>query len=129
MLNLPPGNLPPGTVPSEWFVMMGGSTSAQNGNSIMISGTPIGKILSPANIPSVSLPHSYDVMRSNLQILNRFRELYYTLKYKNQFRQWLWIKVRLPRIEQAHHPDRLQEALEQEGGEEADLEAVLQSLG
>jgi Leucine-rich repeat (LRR) protein len=96
---------------------------------IVISGTPIGKILSPANIPSVSLPHSYDVMRSNLQILNRFRELYYTLKYKNQFRQWLWIKVRLPRIEQAHHPDRLQEALEQEGGEEADLEAVLQSLG
>lgn len=34
------------------------------------------------------------------------------LKYKKQFRDWLWIKVRLPRIEQKYHPDNLLKLLE-----------------
>ena len=43
--------------------------------------------------------------------LKRFKELYYLLKFKSQFRDWLWIKVRLPRIQNQYHPDNLSEFL------------------
>ena len=43
--------------------------------------------------------------------LKRFKELYYLLKFKRQFRNWLWIKVRLPRIQNQYHPDNLEEFL------------------
>jgi hypothetical protein len=38
---------------------------------------------------------------------NSFRHLYYSLKFKNQFRKWLWEKVRKPKIEQKYHPIHL----------------------
>jgi len=37
------------------------------------------------------------------------------LKYKEHFRRWLWIKVRLPRIENHYHPDNLKELLDKLG--------------
>jgi len=43
--------------------------------------------------------------------LERFKELYQSLKFKRQFRDWLWIKVRLPRIQNQFHPDNLEEML------------------
>ena len=33
------------------------------------------------------------------------------LKYKKQFHNWLWIKVRLPMIQSKYHPDKLFELL------------------
>ena len=45
------------------------------------------------------------------KFLKRFKELYYLLKFKSQFRDWLWIKVRLPRIQNQYHPDNLDEFL------------------
>ena len=39
--------------------------------------------------------------------MNRFKELYYGLKYKAQFRYLLWVKVREPKIQQHYHPDNL----------------------
>jgi Leucine-rich repeat (LRR) protein len=97
----------------------------QNGG--MLHRTPMGDII---DFPEAALFSERLIrVRLNLEKLNRFRKLYYTLKYKDRFRHWLWIKVRLPRIERTHHPDRLQEALKQEGGEEADLDEVLQKLG
>ena len=38
---------------------------------------------------------------------NSFRDLYYCLKFKRQFRNWLWEKVRKPKTEKKYHPDYL----------------------
>ena len=44
------------------------------------------------------------------------------LKYKIQFRKWLWERVRLPRINLEYHPDKLYNAAEELGEEtEEDL--------
>jgi|688.fasta_scaffold83213_5 hypothetical protein len=46
-----------------------------------------------------------------IRCLERFKELYYSLKFKRQFRDLLWIKVRLPKIQNQFHPDNLVELL------------------
>jgi Leucine-rich repeat (LRR) protein len=57
----------------------------------------------------------------NIQILNHFCHLYYCLKFKNQFRKWLWEKVRLPNVNKMYNPIYLIENL----GDEDDLDTVL----
>ena len=52
---------------------------------------------------------------------NSFRHLYYSLKFKNQFRNWVWEKVRKPKIEQKYHPIYLIQNLD----ENTDLDTVL----
>ena len=44
--------------------------------------------------------------RINEQI-HRFRELFYALKYKKQFRLFLWDRIRRPKIEVQYHPTKL----------------------
>jgi Leucine-rich repeat (LRR) protein len=99
----------------------------------MMDNTPIGQWIEP-RVSDEALRNlsSFDVLglyRDNLQKLHRFREMYFALRFKRQFWRWMWNKHRIARIERAHHPDRLKERLEQDGGEEADLEDVLQKLG
>jgi hypothetical protein len=48
--------------------------------------------------------------------------LYYCLKYKKQFRHWLWVRIREPKIREAFHPRYLIEKLPDE---ETDLDEVL----
>jgi hypothetical protein len=60
-------------------------------------------------------------MQNNIRIINRFVYLYYCLKFKHQFRTWLWEKVRKPKIEQKYHPSYLISNLD----EDADLDMVL----
>ena len=43
--------------------------------------------------------------------MNKVKELFWSLKYKTKFRDWLWEKVRLPKIEKQYHPDNLKELL------------------
>jgi hypothetical protein len=62
-----------------------------------------------------------------LKILNRFRDLFYALKFKRRFRYWLWVRVRLPRIERANHPALLQEVLAAAGDEP--IERVIEVFG
>ena len=38
--------------------------------------------------------------------------MYYSLKYKNKFRNWLWIKVREPKIQKYYHPNCLKRNLD-----------------
>ena len=59
--------------------------------------------------------------KQNIQILNNFRHLYYCLKFKNQFRKWLWEKVREPNVKKLYNPNYLIEIL----GNEDDLDSVL----
>lgn len=52
----------------------------------------------------------YNIIGNNvglLNIWNKFRHVYYSIKYKNKFMNWLWDKVRRPKIEQMYHPDNL----------------------
>jgi Leucine-rich repeat (LRR) protein len=58
-----------------------------------------------------------------IKCLERFKELYHTLKFKRQFRDWLWIKVRLLKIQNQFHPDKLEEMLT--GANEEDLDEKL----
>jgi hypothetical protein len=54
----------------------------------------------------------------NINILNNFRFLYYSLKFKSQFKKWLWEKVREPEIMKQFHPDHLNELKESDDLEE-----------
>ena len=52
-----------------------------------------------------------DTMRRNIKTLHNFRHLYYCLKFKNQFRTWLWERVREPKIALKYHPSYLEKHL------------------
>jgi hypothetical protein len=58
------------------------------------------KILYCFNNPIYKIINSYDIniIKQRLKILNNFHYLYYCLKFKKQFRDWLWLKVRRPKI-------------------------------
>ena len=43
----------------------------------------------------------------NTVLIKHCKFTYMCVKYKQKFRDWLWIKVRLPKIEQKYHPDVL----------------------
>jgi hypothetical protein len=45
--------------------------------------------------------------KNNIRKINNFRYTYYALKFKNQFKKWLWEKVREPKIMKQFHPDHL----------------------
>jgi Leucine-rich repeat (LRR) protein len=51
-------------------------------------------------------------MRNKTNIIIRFKELFYAFKYKNLFRDWLWVRIREPKIRNKYHPDNLIKLLE-----------------
>jgi hypothetical protein len=51
-------------------------------------------------------------MRNETNIMIRFKELFYALKYKSKFRNWLWVHIREPKIRNKYHPDNLIKLLE-----------------
>lgn len=57
--------------------------------------------------------------------LNSFKELFWSLKYKQKFRDILWKKIRLPKIEKQYHPDNLIELLIDVGENEEELDHAL----
>jgi Leucine-rich repeat (LRR) protein len=59
----------------------------------------------------------------NLHKLNNFRYLYYSLKLKQKFRDWLWIKVREPKIKEQYSVSNLLKLLE--GKKDEELEGLL----
>jgi hypothetical protein len=63
-----------------------------------------------------------NIIKQRLKILNNFCHLYYCLKFKKQFRHWLWVRVREPKIRKKYHYDYLLENLR---NEEANLDKVL----
>jgi hypothetical protein len=52
-----------------------------------------------------------DTIKQKIRVLNQFRHLYYSLKFKKQFRHWLWVRVREPKIRMKYHPDYLLKSL------------------
>jgi hypothetical protein len=65
---------------------------------------------------------SFDEIKQQVATLNQFRHLFYSIKYKTQFRYWLYHRVRLPKIVKKYHPTNLMMLLEDTN---ADLDEVL----
>jgi hypothetical protein len=55
--------------------------------------------------------NSISLVRIKLRILYRFRDLYYSLRFKDKFRAWLWEKIREPKIRHKYSPQKLVEYL------------------
>jgi len=68
-----------------------------------------------------------NTINTKIKILNNFRYLFYSLKFKKQFRYWLWKIVREPKIIRGNHPDNLSNYLNENLNEEHDLEEVLEN--
>jgi hypothetical protein len=81
-----------------------------------ISGNPICEII----ISSIEITE-LSVIKKQIQKINKFREFYYSQKYKNQFRYLLWEKIREPKIIQKYHPSYLIQNLH----EDTDLDGFL----
>jgi hypothetical protein len=62
------------------------------------------------------------IINIKINILNKFRYLYYCLKFKKQFRYWLWEIVKKPIIENKFNPKYLIENIVDEN---TDLDMVL----
>lgn len=63
---------------------------------------------------------SYANLCTRLEILNKFRYVYYSLKCKKKLRDWLWVRVREPKIREKYHPRYLDKL-----DENADLDEIL----
>ena len=81
------------------------------------------KIVRCFNTPICNIvdSHSLSQIKQNVQIVNNFRHLYYCLKFKKQFRKWLWEKIREPKIMRTFNPLYLIDNLK----DDDDLDAVL----
>ena len=67
--------------------------------------------------------NNIDKIRIRIQKLYNFRHLYYCLKFKKQFKYWIWAKVREPKIIMQYNPSNLFDKLD----EDVDLDEFLQN--
>jgi hypothetical protein len=66
---------------------------------------------------------SEDAQIKKLRVLNRFKHLYYCLKFKKCFRDLLWVKIREPKIREKYSHNYLLENLH----EDTDLDELLEN--
>jgi Leucine-rich repeat (LRR) protein len=90
-------------------------TLTENLEELYFHTNPIYKIIYSNNL---------FIIKQNLKILHEFCHLYYCLKFKKQFRDLLWKKIREPKIIQNYHPSYLEELLTDEN---VDIDVVLNS--
>lgn len=60
-------------------------------------------------------------IKNAIQLLKRVKFTIMCLKYKKQFRSWLWIKVRLPMTQKKYHPNNLIELLKNVKDDDEDM--------
>ena len=58
---------------------------------------------------TVFLPRNY--LHIKIRIINRFRYIYYSTKFKQRFRDWLWVRIREPKIRDKYSPSNLIERI------------------
>jgi hypothetical protein len=66
-----------------------------------------------------------DEFLNNCFILYRFKFTFYCLKLKKKLRDWLWIKIRLPKITNKYNPKNLMKLLEIFDGDDMNVDIVL----
>jgi hypothetical protein len=64
-----------------------------------------------------------NTIKRKIQVINQFRYLYYSLKFKKRLRDLLWVKIREPKIREKYSHDYLVEHLH----EDTDLDDLLQN--
>jgi hypothetical protein len=47
------------------------------------------------------------IVKKNINTINNFRHIYYCIKFRNQFRKWLWERVKEPKIIKKYNPNYL----------------------
>jgi hypothetical protein len=57
--------------------------------------------------------YGFNQLKAHTKTLHQFRHLYYSLRFKNQFRHWLWERVRKPMTMKKYHPNYLHENLQE----------------
>jgi Leucine-rich repeat (LRR) protein len=55
-------------------------------------------------IHNLNSMNPYPQIKKNVNILNNCRNMIYAIKFKKQFREWLWLRVREPKIREKYHP-------------------------
>jgi hypothetical protein len=90
----------------------------ENLSGIVYIYNPIYEVINSSNII---------ITKQKVKILNNCRYLYYCLKLKEQFRNWLWVKIREPKIKAHYHPDNLTKQLTINKDIDIDLDTVLDS--
>ncbi len=71
---------------------------------------------------NMSMANYITQLRKQIKIVNQFREFFYSLKYKKQFINWLWVCIREPKIRNKYKPENLIAMLE--GKEEITLDEL-----
>jgi hypothetical protein len=94
--------------------------TVENQSSIFITIKQINTYNSFRDLFAEDQPSIFITIKQ-INTYNSFRHLYYSLKFKNQLRNWLWEKVRKPKIEKKYHPNYLIQKL----NENTDLDTVL----
>jgi uncharacterized protein YdcH (DUF465 family)/uncharacterized protein with PQ loop repeat len=62
-----------------------------------------------------------NIINKNVKIITKFIFLYYSLKFKDKLRDWLWKKVREPKIKEQFHPSRIFELLKDKDIDDIDI--------
>jgi hypothetical protein len=57
---------------------------------------------------------SLNIVKQNVEKLYRFKYLYYLLKFKKRLRDWLWIRIREPKIREKYSAANLLKLLDEE---------------
>ena len=57
--------------------------------------------------------------------IKKFKYLFYLIKFKNKFRDWLWIKVREPKIKKNMHPNIIKNILLNNDIENIDFDNII----
>jgi len=81
---------------------------------LLYINNPIYEIINKENI-------EINTKKIIIRKLNNFRHLYYSLRFKSQFRQLLWVKIREPKIMKKYHPSYLLENI----NEDTDLDELM----
>jgi hypothetical protein len=59
-----------------------------------------------------------------IERIDNFRFLYYCLKFKKQFRKWLWVNVREKNTKQKYCPENLSKLLNTLDVEDIDMDII-----
>jgi hypothetical protein len=72
------------------------------------------KTLTYSNNEIYEVIYSYNILviKDKNEIINKFRMIYYSLRFKTQLKNWLWKRVREPKIKQYYSPENLMKLLD-----------------
>jgi Leucine-rich repeat (LRR) protein len=80
-------------------------------NFLSCKYNPISEIIDEINI---------NKQIKQIHTLNKFRHLFYSLKFKEKIRDWLWLKIREPKIMEQFHPSCFLKNLDEDSEEISD---------